>query len=153
MFKEYKSDSSKDIIHIKYNVKNHKGALFIKQYDNYLENIKLINSMITYLRANNIKWIVLNCKSNNLKIPQNTMWYKHKSNNSIHCHIEDFDKFYMNNMDKIIKYSDIYVPDVEIVKGWTVIIDKKKIRKEKMKHIKEKMDEIVNHWTLLDETL
>ena len=146
--KDFKSIKSKDCITLRYprnfNNDSHTANLFVNTYDDYSEHIKNINSMLTYANNSNIRWICLRITGKFIT-PQNAMISrKNEDPGKIRCHIEDFRKFYMSNMDKIIQTKCIHAikSKKKDKDGFVIIINRNKIKSIKYDFIKKKVKEI-----------
>lgn len=147
--KYFRSDTTKDIIEVTINVKNHSAIFSMKQFDVVNENIKLFAEMIIYLKQKDIKWVIIREKFH-FELAQNMVWYKDKITRHLHCHIEDFEKFYLKNILSFVKPTNIYIETtVEDNDGWTTVVDVKKARIKKMKGIKKEVNTIVSDWNQL----
>ena len=139
--KYFKSNTSKDYIVVTHPKKfrgSHKAKFTINVYDNFDENQKLINDVIEYSNINNIQWLYFEIRGKYI-VPQNAVVYKNKkSKNVISCHIADFGKFYMKNMDKIILPKHIYVSKSKKKNkdGWTTVVNVSKMKNNKMAELK-----------------
>lgn len=129
----FTSEASEDIIYLSHSINSKSCNIYIKKFDEIPENIRLLSSAIKYLICNNIKWIIVDVKDNYI-VPQNCYCYKNKNTGSMHCHIEDFEKFYLYNMSNIIKPNNVHVKkETDITEdGWITIADSKKNKKTKM---------------------
>lgn len=146
--RNFTSSKSSDVIEVIYFKKSYQSNLTIKLFDDFFEHLKLINNIIVYLQDNDIKWICLQL-ANNFKVPQNTIWFKHNKTGNICCHIEDFEQFYLQNMDKAIKLNSIYIdilPSKQDNDGWTTVVNKKKLRKNKFNTIKDHIHSLTGDW-------
>nr|QBK88821.1 MAG: hypothetical protein LCMiAC01_05030 [Mimivirus LCMiAC01] len=154
--KNFKSSISRDYIVVKYPRKfhgSHKAKFTINVYDNMNENKKLVNNVIEYSNINNIQWLYFTVHGR-CTIPQNALVDTNKkSNNIISCHIADFAKFYMKNMDKIIFPKHIYVPKSKKKnkKGWTIVVNRSKLQDNKMIQIKKNMAILNYDWAKICE--
>lgn len=146
--KEFKSLNSNDCIHIQYRTNSLKVSFEIKSYDDFNENLKLIVNMIDYLKNNNIKWVKIPL-SVNYTLPVNTVIDKNDDNKYINCHIEDFEKFYLSNMQYFIKPSIIFIKKNIVEKEWTTIVDKRKEKRKKIEHLKNHVENLVTDWNSL----
>lgn len=153
--KQFPSEKSKDLIEISYFEKSHKCNLFIKCVDDVFDNVRLVGTVITYLKKIDIKWVCLVFKSKeDIIIPENTVWFEHKYTSGVCCHIEDFDKFYITNLSNLLTSKLIYLPNTtstnhsntEVVgdDGWTIVLGIN-AKSNMVKQKKEKLDEIKKH--------
>ena len=149
--RDFSSKITMDKIEISYFKKSHKSDFKIKTIDDVYENIKLIGLMIEYSRQNDIKWICVNL-TNEPKIPENTVWFKHEQTGNICCHIEDFEKFYIENMCDIIKRANIYYEQSkkqERVDGWIVVKHRKNGKKIKLNKLLNDIKTLTSDWSVL----
>lgn len=144
---QFKSDVSNDFIKITYILNSNESNLFVKEFDNFDENLKLIHKVTETLSKKNILWII--CNVHNKPIIKNISYHKNNKANQIMCKIEDFEKFYIKNLDKIISLSNISIPLNETDNGWTTVIDSKKLKIKKFNEIKKKIAEISINWNKL----
>jgi hypothetical protein len=126
--KQFISENKKDIIEVSYYEKSHKVYFTISLFNTKESNISLIEDVMYYLKEVNIQWV---CVTFDHKfepvIPENATTFEQKKNSDkctkkICCHIEDFEKFYYVNFEKIVEYC-------------TDNINKMKNRKHKLKHV------------------
>lgn len=110
--KRFNSQNSKDVVQVIHFIKSHKSIFKLIQFDDLSENIKLLSQCLEYLKNNDIKWIIIKELTSDLNFPTNTMWFRNNKTNDINCHIEDFEKFYINNMKYFIKSDIVYVKDL-----------------------------------------
>lgn len=144
---------SKDSIIIKRYERSHKAYFILEKFDDFTENIKIINQTLEYLKSYDIKWIELTLGVN-FKVPSNTVWFKNKKNGNINCHIEDFEQFYFANVTHIVKPRNLCVNNSVDVESnddeeWTVVLDKKHVRKQKMNKIRKEVDSLLEDWNNL----
>lgn len=150
--KYFMSEISKDKIKIVHFEKSHKAIFLILRIDNLNENIKLVGSLIEYLKKNDIKWIILKntLVPINLTIPKNTLWFQNKQTGDINCHIEDFESFYLNNLKLLIKPNIVFFEkenlNISDDDGWHTVQDKKKNKNNKVKKIIEEIDSLNIDW-------
>jgi hypothetical protein len=145
--KEFKSDNTKDHIEIIYFVKSHKANIYIKQFDEFTENIKLIGKIIEDLKNSDIKWLCTKMLGSP-HIPENTVWFENNKNGDICCHIEDYEKFYLKNILIIIKLNTVYVEEKKTTyDGWVKISNKKTLRKQKMDEVENQVGSLTGNWT------
>ena len=151
----FNSNKSKDSIEIIYFKKSHKSDLNIKMVDSVYNHAKIIEDMLNYLKNNGIQWICVNINNNkNPIIPENTVYFKHDKSNRICCHIVGFNKFYFKNIMQMVTPNDIYVDkNANVINnGWTVVIDKKKLKMQKYDNIKKDVDSLIKDLNkILDE--
>lgn len=137
--KTFNTINSNDLITTNYNTKTHIAYFQIKQIDKLTENIRLVKEIVNFLMNIDIKWIATNINFR-FRIVQNMVWYKKKPSNIMHCHILDFEEFYLKNIANFINIQDIYVPENNN-DDWITVTNTKKERAKKMKDI---MNEIEN---------
>jgi len=145
--KIFQSTTSEDIIEVNHFFRSHKSLYKVVKIDDISENLKLLNESIEYLKLKDIKWVYLE-NNNDYIIPQNTIWYKDKKTGNISCHIEDFEKFFIKNISKIINEKDIHV-NFNDNDGWSLVLDKKKKRKRKLSQIKKDINSFDENWNNL----
>ena len=145
----FKSNTSQDEINITMYKKSHRAICKIKNADSVIEHIKLIGLLVSSLKKEDIKWveIFIDFKA---KLPLNTISYINKFNGNFVCHIEDFEKFYLANMESLIKINCIYVdPFNKVEDGWIVVSDQRKKRKEKYEQFKQETISFVGDWNII----
>ena len=121
----FKSNTSHDEVKLIIYLKTHRVVFNIVSFDELSEHIKLLADVITYLKQEDIKWVVLKL-DNNLISPTNAIWFQNKKTGDINCHIEDFEKVYLANLNTLVRPELIYINYSNIdADGWTVNIDKK----------------------------
>lgn len=145
----FKSSISYDEVEVNLLKKPHKAIFKIKSVDDITNHIKLVNDTIDTLKKNDIKWIEISIDFNPI-IPSNTISYKNKFNDNLICHVEDFEKFYLSNMENFIKLNHVHINQSKILDdGWTRIVDLKKEKREKYIKIKEEIHNLVGDWNNL----
>ena len=144
--KTFKSEQSHDIIDVSYHQKSHNATFILKQIDKVTDNIKLVNEILVYLKQNDIKWIVIPNVKFAFKIPENTVWFKNKYNNNIHVHIEDFEKFYLQNLSSLIKTTSVHMDPKVDNDGWIKVIDPKKEKKQKIARLNNDITSFMDDW-------
>lgn len=142
--KKFSSYTSHDAIDINLNRMKHTAYFNIDTFESLEDNLKLFSEVINYLQKEDIKWVLVN-NNNYYTLPKNTVYIKNMNNLSIH--IEDFEKFYLENITEIVKYKNIYVNTNN--DEWTTVIDKKKEKKYKLKELKEKINIMNDNWNNL----
>lgn len=135
------SETSKDVIEISYFDKSHKANFILKCIDDLSNNINLINDVVIFLKKKDIKWVCMpfTLIKDDLEFPENTVWFEHKNTGGVCCHIEDFKRFYVANLNKLLTSKIIYIDTKnsnsnmtrtsEVIKeeddGWTTVVIKK----------------------------
>lgn len=157
--KFFSSETSKDAVIIRYYERSHKVLFIVNQFDDFSENIKLINIMLEYLKLNDIKWLEMKLEPN-FTVPTNTVWFKNKRNGNINCHIEDFEKFYLANIFGIVQSRAIYIStkldeyesdnNNDDSGEWTTVVDRKRLRKTKIEQIKKEAEGLLEDWNNLE---
>lgn len=143
----FSSDKSKDSIEVSYFKKSHKSNLDVHVLNNVTEHAKLIDDILTNLKNNGIQWICVSLNSDPI-IPENTLSFKHEKQDRICCHVEGFENFYYRNLLSIVNKKNIVLnsePDLKNTKGWIIVQDKSKIRKNRYNKIKEEIDSIIKN--------
>jgi len=144
---EFTSDTTKDVISVSFNKRFHKAYFKIVALDDVTENVKLVAKMIGLLKHHDIKWICFN-NTNKYNIPPNTVWYN--NNGVFHCHIEDYEQFYLKNMNSFVNVGkivfDIKQEDDDAADGWTIVSDKKKAKRSKLLSVKAEIDTLAGDW-------
>lgn len=147
MYKKiFESNESKDIIDIEYNQKTHCAIFKLVQIDKVIENIKLVGEIMHFLKEMDIKWVITSANFN-FEVPGNMVWFRHKYSKDIHCHIEDFEQFYLKNMYNFIKCANIYIQSNIDENGWTEVVDTKKKKNDRIRDIKKEIDGAINDWS------
>jgi hypothetical protein len=142
----FKSEISNDEILIIQIKKSHKSIFRIKMIDDATEHLKLITNLSEKLKKNDIKWVEIEL-SFSPTIPPNTISYINKYNNNFICHIEDFERFYLSNVTKIIQPVHIYCSHSRVtVDGWTKVSGYKKEKKDKYTEIIKELQTLVGDW-------
>ena len=140
VMKTFTSETSQDILEVYFHQKSHNAFFTLKQIDNAVESTRLVTQLITFVKQYDIKWIVLKLDFI-FKIPENTVWFKNKYNSNIHIHIEDFEKFYLQNLLQLIKLSNVYITsDGEDKDGWIKVMDPKKEKRLKMNQLNKEVN-------------
>ena len=150
MKKRFCSEKSEDVIEIERYNRSHNISFDIIKFDVVSENIKLLNDIIDYIKMCDIKWVIVNLSSKFI-IPENTVWFKNKKTKLIHCHVEDFEKFYLKNIINFINSNNLVLNldnkndncQDNCEDNWIVVIDKKKEKKDKMKKINKEINIIL----------
>lgn len=143
--KTFTSHQSKDALQLNHSSKFHNGYFKLVLIDNVGENIKLMNDLVEYAKVNDLKWIIIDMDAK-FDIPVNTVWFKHKKTMNTHIHIEDFSRFYIKNLKKLIKQNNIFINEEVEEDGWTKVVDVKKERWQKVHKIKEEIDKMLVDW-------
>ena len=139
------SEDSKDSIEVSYFKKSHKSNLDVHYLDDVVQHTKLIDDLLTNLKNNGIQWICVELHSSPV-IPENTLFFKHEKQDRICCHVEGFENFYYRNLLSIVNKKNINLDieeDLKDTKGWTVVKNKKNIRKNRYNIIKKEIETIV----------
>jgi hypothetical protein len=147
--KKFNSETSKDVVEVVHFIKSHKAIFRLLKFDDLSENVKLISLCIDYLKKNDIKWIIIKELKNNIDFPLNTIWFRNNVTNDINCHIEDFEKFYMNNMKHFIKPEIVHIKapiKTDEDDGWTKVVNKKKEKTKKMLNVSHEINTIASDW-------
>ena len=146
--KTFDSKITNDSIEINHNRKSQYANFNLVKFDQVADNLKLIVEAVEYLKNLGIMWIIMNIKFK-FEVPSNTVWFKNNKDGTINCHIEDFEKFYFKNMSNFVKINNIYIEDMVDNDGWTVVVDKKKLKKERIEEIKTEIEAMVGDWNNL----
>ncbi len=147
MLQEFKSQLTKDRIEVRLFMKTWKAVLTVKSYDDLTEHLHLLAQLTDHLRENDIKW-VYTIVHGNYRTPVNAM--VQPAGDKINCHIEDYDRFYTQNLDNIITLNMIHVKKNIIDKdGWTQVVDVTSERKRKYQEIVENVSSVVGSWDTL----
>lgn len=142
----FNSELTKDEIQIILIKKSHKAIFKIKSIDDITEHINLTSKICIFLKKEDTKWVEIPIDFIP-KIPLNTISYNNKYNGNIVCHIEDFEKFYMANLNNFIKLNYIYVdPNRLSEDGWIKNIDPKKEKKLKYIKLRNDITNLVGDW-------
>lgn len=143
---KFKSAFSQDEIDILLYKKTHRCICKIRIADVSIEHLKLIGILSSSLKKDDIKWVEI-AVDFNVKLHPNTISYKNKFNGNLVCHIEDFEKFYLTNMENLIKVNHIFVSSgKKIDNGWTIVADLRKLRKDKYVIFKQDTINLVGDW-------
>ncbi len=147
---EFSSEKSKDSLEISYFKKSHKSNLHIKLIDDVSAHIELLGDMLTFLKNNGIQWVCVSLHGEP-DYPDNTVSFKHEKTGRICCHVEGFEDFYLKNLLKMIKVNNVYSDPNANKKegGWTVVMDKKKLKHQKFNKIKEDVNALIGNWNEL----
>jgi hypothetical protein len=147
--REYTTTYSKDMLRTTSFPKSHRAHVDIVYFDELSENIKLLEEVIDNLKKDDIKWVVLKL-SLNFIVPKNAVWYQNKKTSDINCHIEDFEKIYLSNLNSLVSQDMIYVNYNKIDDdGWNHHVDKKKIKADKVSRVRSEISAIGTDWTEL----
>ncbi len=150
--KKFNSENTKDIVEVVHFIKSHKAIFRLLQFDDLAENTKLLCECLDYLKKNDIKWIIIKELKGELDFPTNTIWFRNSKTDDINCHIEDFEKFYINNMKHFVKPELVYVKDViqdNTEDGWTKVVNKKKEKNKKINKVKNELFTLSTDWNNL----
>ncbi len=147
---EFTSEVTKDIVSVSFNKRFHKAYFKIVALDDVSENVKLVSKMVGLLKQNDVKWICFN-NTNTYDIPPNTVWYN--NNGVFHCHIEDYEKFYLKNMSSFVNPGKIVVQSVEDedTDGWTVVTDQKKAKRTKLQSVTTEIVMLSGDWSNMSD--
>jgi hypothetical protein len=146
MQEHYKSETSHDEFLVILIQKAHKAILKVKTIDVATEHIILISSTIETLKKMDIKWIEILLNFAPI-IPPNTISYKNKYNDNFICHIEDFEAFYLANINKIIHIDHVYhVQTKTNVDGWITVSNPKTEKKNKYEKLAQELQILVGDW-------
>jgi len=144
----FESEHSNDSLKIKVINRSHKAEFEISKFDDLNENMKLLGNVLEYLKNNDIKWIIVEYNKS-YTFPVNTI-FKINPNNKLLCHIEDFEKFYVENISKMLKMRNIHVGSTdEKNNGWTLVINKKKEKQKKIIDIDKEIKSLTSDWNKL----
>ena len=142
----FKSETFKDEILVILIKKSHKAIFKIKTCDDATEHLKLITNLNENLKKEDIKWVEIEI-SFKPEIPPNTISYINKYNNNFICHIEDFERFYLSNVTKIIQPNHIYCDHSRQTNdGWTKVSGYKKEKRDKYAEIIQELQTLVGDW-------
>jgi hypothetical protein len=147
----FSSDRSKDSIEINYLPKFHKSSLNILTIDKINAHIELLGNVITFLKNNSIQWVAVPVHKNPI-YPENIVYYINDKTNKICCHIEDFENFYLKNLAKMIKFTNICISkNTDITDGWSTVTNKNKQQEDKYNQIKQEITTLMSNWNDLHE--
>lgn len=141
----FNSEGSKDSIEVSYFKKSHKSNLDVYVLDDVIQHTKLIEDIVANLKNNGIQWICVSLNSSPI-IPENTLFFKHEKQERICCHVEGFENFYYRNLLSIVdrKRINLDVEDnLKATKGWVVVQEKKKTRKNRYNSIKKEIETVI----------
>lgn len=142
----FKSETSRDEILVILIKKSHKAIFKLKIIDDTTEHLKLITSLNEKLKKDDIKWVEIELSFKPI-IPLNTISYTNKYNNNFICHIEDFERFYLSNITKIIKVDHVYCSHSRITDdGWTKVSGYKREKKDKYLELLKELQTLVGDW-------
>lgn len=145
----FSSERSKDAIITILIKKFHKAIFKIKIVDDAFEHVNLVNKVCNYFKKDDIKWVELMINFEP-KIPQNAIYYRNKFNGNFVCHIEDFEKFHLMNINSIVCIYHINVDSKISEDGWIKVSDPKKDKKEKYNKILKEFMTLVGDWNNMD---
>lgn len=152
MQQTFKAKKSNDVVNLILIKKSHKCIFKVMTLDNVNEHLNLITEISTYLKNEDIKWVEIEIDFIPV-IPANTVSYNNKYNNNFICHIEDFEKFYLTNISKLIKLQNIYCSYSSKMKqnsdAWIKVSSYKTERKEKYDSIMYELKTLVGDWNEL----
>lgn len=147
---EFKSVNSQDQINTSLFAKSHRAHVNIFRFDELSENIKLLGEVIEFLKKEDVKWIVLKLDPS-FTVPKNAVWYQNKKTGDINCHIEDFEKIYLANLDRLVTPDIIHVSYSKVDKdGWVHHVDKRKVKTQKLSRVRSEISAIATDWTQLN---
>ena|SRR5579885_2374638 len=141
----FSSEKSKDAIFTILIKKSHKALFKLKVVDDAFEHINLINKICNHFKKDDIKWIEITLNFSP-KIPQNTIYFKNKFNGNFVCHIEDFEKFYLTNINLLVKLYHINTDPKISEDGWIKVFDPKKEKRDKYNKILKEFTNLVGDW-------
>ena len=142
----FKSETTKDEILIVMLPKLHKAIFKLKTVDEAAEHINLINKLSVSLKRSDIKWVEMELDFSP-KIPSNTISYTNKFNGNFVCHVEDFERLYLDNFSNIIKPDHIHQSAGKVeVNGWITVTGSKKSKKDKYNKIIKDLELLVGDW-------
>lgn len=147
--KTFVSDTTHDSIEVNHFIKSHKATFKIVNLEEVSENIRLVDGMVEYLKENDIKWVIIKSIDKNYVFPTNCVWFKNKKTGDTNCHIEDFQRFYLANMDKFFELRNIYLNEGVSDDGWTRVVNPKRERAKKIRQIEKEINALVGDWNSL----
>src|SRR3989304_214820 len=103
----FTTESTKDEVVIILIKKSHKAIFRQKIVDDITQHIKLINTIDTFLKKEDVKWVEMEVDFEPI-IPINAISYKNKYNDNLIVHVSDFERFYLANINNLIKLHHIY---------------------------------------------
>lgn len=150
MEKIFTSEVSKDQINIILIKKSHKAIFKLIMIDDTTQHLKLIDLIDIYLKKEDIKWVeFIVFDEFDPIIPINVITYKNKYNNNMICHIEDFQKFYLSNVNDFVMLNHIHLDTIRVTEdGWKVVPAKRN-KKDKYEQITKELSELVGDWNKL----
>lgn len=149
MEEHYKSKNSHDEIVVILIRKAHKAIFKLKSIDIATNHINLVLSTIEILKKEDIKWIEMLLNFTPM-MPPNTISYINKFNGNYICHIEDFEKFYLANVMKLINIDNVYYIQSKVIEdGWIKVSNYKTEKKEKYTKIIQELQVLVGDWNSL----
>lgn len=145
----FKSETSHDELSIVLIKKSHKAIFKIVLIDDATEHIKLASLVTEKLKKDDIKWVEMSFDFSP-NIPPNTISYTNKYNNNFVCHIEDFERFYLANITKMIQQSHVYCDNSKVVNnGWTVVSGQKTAKRDKYLKLLKELQVLVGDWNAM----
>ena len=142
----FKSETTHDEILIILIRKSHKAIFKLKTIDDITEHLKLLTELSDKLKKEDIKWVEIKLLFKPT-LPPNTISYQNKYNDNFICHIEDFEKFYLSNVMKIIQLDHIYCSYSKTTDdGWTKVSGYKREKREKHSEILKELQPLVGDW-------
>lgn len=145
----FKTAKSKDSILAILIKKSHKAILKLVSVDLPNEHLNLVTEVCTSLKNDDIKWVEITLDFQPT-IPANTIYYINKFNNNFVCHIEDFERFYLDNVKKIIKPTHIHFDLTKVSDdGWVKVSSPKHEKKEKYDNLMAELSKLVGDWNEL----
>jgi len=142
----FKSETSHDELSTVLIKKSHKALFKIVTIDDATEHIKLTSTVNEKLKKEDIKWVEMALQFTPL-IPPNTISYVNKYNDNFVCHIEDFERFYLANITKMIQQAHVYCDNSKVVNnGWTVVSGHKTAKRDKYLKLVKELQVLVGDW-------
>jgi len=146
----FTTESTKDEIVIILIKKSHKAIFRLKVVDDITQHIKLINTVDTFLKKEDVKWVEMEVDFDPT-IPVNTISFKNKYNDNIIVHMEDFERFHLANISNLIKIHHIYCDSSKVSEdGWIKVSGHKREKKDKYDKILAELNMLVGDWSKLN---
>lgn len=150
MEKVFNSDVSNDQIIMILIKKTHKAIFKLISIDDITQHLKLIDQIDIYLKREDIKWVEFIVFDDFEPIvPLNAITYKNKYNNNIICHIEDFQKFYLSNVNDFVRINHIHFDNSKVSSDGWITVTNKRNKKEKYEQIIKELSDLVGDWNKL----
>ncbi|AYV78340.1 MAG: hypothetical protein Edafosvirus10_15 [Edafosvirus sp.] len=130
----------------------HRKAYFkLTKFDDVTENLKLLDDLVDKLKKNKVRWLLVDFKDS-FTIPQQiskTCTYEEDDRGNqthVKCIVNDFDKFYKENLKNLIKLGNINVTEPKEDDGWIQVVNLKKLKRERINKVRTEVSDLKGCW-------